>query len=81
MISFGDNLGKKTHGNQKYIGTYQQNRVYFVNIAYKFIMVTLLTVTRLASQYFFVRTVEFLVCVLFPISGVFTTHSISLIFL
>ena len=72
---------KKTHGNQKHIGTYQQKHVHFVNIAYKFIMVTLLIVTRVASQYFFVRTVLFFICVLFPISSVFTTHSISLIFI
>ena len=32
---------KKTHGNQKFIDAYQQNHVYFVNIALKFIMVTL----------------------------------------
>ena len=44
-------------------------------------MVTLLIVTRVRSQYFFVRTVDVFVCVLFPISGVFTNHSISLIFL
>ena len=35
------------------INTYQQNNVYFVNIACKFIMVTLLIVTRVASQYKF----------------------------
>ena len=29
----------------------------------------------------FVRTVDYFVCVLLPISGVFTTHSISLIFI
>ena len=29
----------------------------------------------------FVRTVDFFVCVLTPISDVFTTHSISLIFI
>ena len=60
---------------------YQQNHVYFVNIACKFIVVTLLIVTRMASQYIFVRTVDFFVCVLFPISVVFTTHSITLIFI
>ena len=63
-----------------HIDTYQQNHVYFVNIACKSIMVTLLIVTRVAYQYFFVRTVDFCMC---PdsISGVFTTHSISLIFI
>ena len=76
-------MRKKTHGNQKYIDTYQQNHVYFVNIACKFIMVTLLIVTILGwpLNSIFVRTVDFFVCVLFPISGVFTTHSISLIFI
>ena len=44
---------KKTHGNQKCIDTYQQNHLYFVNIAYKFIMVTLLIVTRVAFKYYF----------------------------
>ena len=53
-------MRKKTHGNQKYIDTYQQNHVYFVNIACKFIMLTLLIVTRVWSQYFFVRIVDFL---------------------
>ena len=57
-----------------------RNHVFFVNIACKFIMVTLLIVTRVASQYYFCQRWLF-VCVLFPISGVFTTHSISLIFI
>ena len=35
------------------IDTCQQNHVYFVNIACKFIMVILLIVTRVASQYYF----------------------------
>ena len=39
----------KTHGNQKCIDTYQRNHVYFVNTECKFIMVTLLIVTRVAS--------------------------------
>ena len=38
---------------KKYRDTYQQNHVYFVNIACKFIMVTLLIVTSVASQYYF----------------------------
>ena len=58
-------MRKKTHGNQKYIDTYQQNHEDFVNITCKFIMVTLLIMTGVASQYFFVRTVDFFVCVLF----------------
>ena len=52
MISL-EIIEEKTHGNQKYIDTYQQNHVYVVNIACKFIMVTLLIVTRVASQYYF----------------------------
>ena len=44
-------------------------------------MVTLLIVTRVASQYYFVRTVDLFVCVLFPIPSVFITHSISFIFI
>ena len=74
-------IEEKTHEIQKYIYTYQQNLVYFVNIACKFFMVALLIETRVASQYYFVRTVDFFVCVLFSISSVFTTHSISLIFI
>ena len=42
-----EKIKEKTHGNQKNIDTYQQNHVYFVNIACKFIMVTL---TRVASK-------------------------------
>ena len=44
-------------------------------------IVTVLIVTRVASQYYFVRTVDFFVCVLISISGVFTTNSLSLIFI
>ena len=44
---------KKTHGNQTYIDTYQQKHIYYVNIAFKIIMVTLLIMTRVASQYYF----------------------------
>ena len=74
-------MRKKTYENQIYIDTYQQNNLYFVNIACKFIMVTLLIVTRVASQYYFSQNgLPFFVCVLIPISGVLTTHSISLIF-
>ena len=50
-------MKKKTHGYQKYIDTYQQNHVYFVNIACKFILVTLLKVTRVASQYYFCQNI------------------------
>ena len=39
MISF-EIIEEKTHRNQKYIDTYQQNHVYVVNIACKFIMVS-----------------------------------------
>ena len=46
-------MREKTVGNQKYIDTYKQNHVYFVNNACKFIMVTLLIVTRVASLYYF----------------------------
>ena len=67
---------KKTHENQKYIDIYQQKHVYFVNIASKFIMVTLVIVTRVASQYYFCQNSWLFVCVIFPISGVFTTHSL-----
>ena len=53
-----------------------KNHVHFVNIACcKSIMVTLLIMSWDASQYYFVRTVDFFVCVLNPISGVFTTQS------
>ena len=59
-----------------------KNHVYFVNIACKFIIVTMLIVTRMASQYYFCQNRWlFFVCVLFPISGVFTTHSICLRFI
>ena len=68
---------KKTYENQKSIDTGQQNHVYFVNIACKSIMVTLLIVNRVASQYCFCRYSILFACVLIPISGVFTTHSIS----
>ena len=46
-------MRKNTHKSQKCIDTYQQNHVYFVIIACKFIMVTLLIVTRVASQFYF----------------------------
>ena len=59
------------------IDSYQQNYVYFVNIASKFIMVPLLIVgLGWPLNTIFVRTVAFL-CALSQISGVFTTHSIS----
>ena len=51
-------MRKKTQGNQKYIDIYQQNHAYFVNIACKFIMVTLLIVTRVASQYYFCQNTQ-----------------------
>ena len=79
MISLKIIEGKDSWKSE--IHTYQQNCVFFVNIACMFIMVTLMIVTRMTSQYYFVRTVDFFVCVIFPISGVFTTHSISLIFI
>ena len=56
----------------KYIDNYQQNHVYFVNIACKFIMVTLLIVPRVASQYFFVRTVDFCMC---PFSNLWCVYN------
>ena len=55
--------------------TYQQNHVYFVNIACKYIMVIMLITTN------FVRTVNLFICVLNTIPGEVTTHSISLIFI
>ena len=48
-------MSKNTHENQKYIGTYQQHNVYFVNNACNSIMVTLLIVTRVVSQYYFCK--------------------------
>ena len=42
--------------------TYQQNIVYFVIIACKSIMGSLLIMTRAASQYFFVRKIKCLFC-------------------
>ena len=45
-------IEEKTRGNQKCIDTYQQNHVYFVNIACMSIMVALLIVTRMVSQYY-----------------------------
>ena len=68
-------LSKKIHGNQKCMDTYQQNHVYFVNIACKYIMVIMLITTN------FVRTVNLFICVLNTIPGEVTTHSISLIFI
>ena len=63
------------------IDAYQQNHVYIVNIACKFIMETLMMVTRVASQYYFCQNSWLFVCALFPISGVFTTHSVILKFI
>ena len=80
-LFFQRQLRKKTNGNQKHIDTNQQNHVYFVKIACKFILVTQLIVIRVASQYYSCQNSSFFVCVLFPVSGVFTTHSISLIFI
>ena len=72
-------MRKRTHENQKCKDAYQQKHVYFVNIACKSIMITMLIVTRVASQYYFFRTFELFVCVLIPISGVFKPYFISLI--
>ena len=51
----------------------------FVNIACKFIIVTLLIVTSEASiHHFLTEQLTFLYVSLIPISSVFTTHSINL---
>ena len=67
----------KSEIHTKILDTYQQNHVYFV--ACKFIMVTPFIVTMGGLQNFFCQNSWFFVLVLFPISGVFTTHSISLL--
>ena len=55
--------------------------MYTLLTSHVYIMVTLLIVPRVASQYFFLSEQLIFVCVLFPISGVFTTRYISLFFL
>ena len=51
------------------------------SIAYKSFTGTPLIVTRVGSQYFFVRTLDIFVCVLNPTPCWFKAHSISFIFI